>query len=189
MPRNFPLVLIESPYAGDVETNLAYLRAAMRDSLMRGEAPFASHALYTQPGVLDDTDRHERALGIAAGLSWGARASKTVVYVDRGVSYGVADGILDAHASDRAVEFRSLDVHGPAREVSIGDLVFFIDPDNGVSSGFYVVSKLDGPDVEAEEFENTGIFMLRNDAGSCVEALRREFAHADPPKVTLEVGS
>ena len=33
-------VIIESPYAGDVEKNLRYLRAAMHDCLMRGEAPF-----------------------------------------------------------------------------------------------------------------------------------------------------
>ncbi len=51
-------VIIESPFAASngysVEENLAYLRAAMRDCLKRGEAPFASHGLYTQPGVLDD---------------------------------------------------------------------------------------------------------------------------------------
>jgi hypothetical protein len=43
-------VLLESPYAGDVDGNLHYARAAMRDCLHLGEAPFASHLLYTQPG-------------------------------------------------------------------------------------------------------------------------------------------
>lgn len=47
-------VIIESPYAGDVDANLTYLRACLRDCLLRGEAPFASHGLYAQPGVLDD---------------------------------------------------------------------------------------------------------------------------------------
>jgi len=189
MSRKFPLVIIESPYAGDIAANLTYLRAAMRDSLMRGEAPFASHALYTQPGVADDTDRHERVLGIAAGLSWARHATKTIVYADRGISVGVEQGIMHAHASGRAVDFRSLNVHGPAREVSLGDRVFFIDPDNGISSGFYIVSRLGGPDVEPEEFGDTGIFELQNDAGSEIEALRHEFAHADPPQVTFEVAS
>jgi hypothetical protein len=46
------LVIIESPYAGDPDGNLAYARAALADSLARGEAPFASHLLY--PQVLDD---------------------------------------------------------------------------------------------------------------------------------------
>jgi hypothetical protein len=44
-------VIIESPYSGDVETNVAYARAALRDCLSRGEAPLASHLLYTQPGA------------------------------------------------------------------------------------------------------------------------------------------
>ena len=39
-------VILESPYAGNVEENVAYARAAVRDSLLRGEAPIASHLLY-----------------------------------------------------------------------------------------------------------------------------------------------
>ena len=63
-------VIVESPYAGDVATNIAYARAAVRDCLMRGEAPIASHLLFTQPGILDDDVADERRLGIEAGLSW-----------------------------------------------------------------------------------------------------------------------
>ena len=59
MPRK---VILESPYAGDVETNLRNARAAMRDCLLRGEAPYASHLLYTQPGVLDDGDHGDDEL-------------------------------------------------------------------------------------------------------------------------------
>ncbi|MFE5288119.1 hypothetical protein ACFRAQ_24390 [Nocardia sp. NPDC056611] len=70
-----PLVIIESPYAGDVEANLAYARAALLDSLNRGEYPFASHLLYTQ--VLTDADADQRSHGIAAGLAWGAHACLT----------------------------------------------------------------------------------------------------------------
>ena len=40
-------VIIESPYAGNVEENEEYARKCLRDCLMRGEAPFASHLLYT----------------------------------------------------------------------------------------------------------------------------------------------
>lgn len=49
--ESMKLVIVESPYAGDVKTNVAYARAAIRDCLMRGEAPYASHLLYTQEGV------------------------------------------------------------------------------------------------------------------------------------------
>lgn len=68
--RSRLLVIVESPYAGDVDANVTYARRALRDCLERGEAPIASHLLYTQPGVLDDTVPEQRALGIAAGLAW-----------------------------------------------------------------------------------------------------------------------
>lgn len=102
------LVIIESPFAGDVERNLRYVRACMRDCLMRGEAPFASHALYTQPGVLDDNDRAQRALGIEAGLVWGREAWATVVYDDLGITPGMQQGIERAKDEKRTVETRHL---------------------------------------------------------------------------------
>lgn len=102
------LVILESPYAGDVEENERYARACMRDCLMRGEAPFASHLLYTQPGVLDDNIQEERALGIHAGLSWGLNADATVVYTDRGVSRGMRQGIERADDTGRPVVERKL---------------------------------------------------------------------------------
>jgi len=37
------LVVIESPYAGDIEANVKYARECMSDCLKRGEAPIASH--------------------------------------------------------------------------------------------------------------------------------------------------
>lgn len=83
------LVILESPYAGNVEENVAYARAALRDSLMRGEAPIASHLLYTQPGVLNDLNLAEREIGIAAGLAWRGAAAEAVFYVDLGWSNGM----------------------------------------------------------------------------------------------------
>lgn len=53
-------VVIESPLKGDYERNTAYARLALRDSLKRGEIPFASHLLY--PQTLDDTDEIRRIL-------------------------------------------------------------------------------------------------------------------------------
>lgn len=103
------LVILESPYAGDIERNVAYARAAMRDCLIKGDAPMASHLLYTQPGVLDDGEPEERARGIDAGLAWGAVASATVVYADLGVSRGMAEGIARAEAEGRPVEYRRLE--------------------------------------------------------------------------------
>ena len=101
-------VILESPYAGDVEKNLAYARECMRDSLLRGEAPLASHLLYTQSRVLNDNIPEERELGINAGLQWGKDAEKTVVYTDLGISEGMSYGIARARSEKRPVEYRSL---------------------------------------------------------------------------------
>ena len=101
-------VLVETPFKGDVERNLAYLRAALRDCLMRDEAPFASHAIYTQPGVLNDDIPTERALGIRAGLVWGNVADATVVYSDLGITDGMKLGIDRARELNRPVEYREL---------------------------------------------------------------------------------
>jgi hypothetical protein len=109
------LVIVESPYAGDVEANLDYLRACLRDCLTRGEAPFASHGLYTQPGVLRDQVPDERELGILAGFYWRPAAQKTVVYTDRGFSGGMRAGIAHAEAIGQPVEYRTLAPHDTLR--------------------------------------------------------------------------
>lgn len=101
-------VILESPYAGDVERNEKYARLCLRDSLLRGEAPIASHLLYTQPGVLDDKNPEERALGIEAGLAWGTFAVKTVVYEDYGISKGMEYGIARAKKEKRPIVYRKI---------------------------------------------------------------------------------
>jgi hypothetical protein len=102
------LVVVESPYAGDVEKNLRYLRACMADCFRRGEAPFASHGLYTQPGVLRDELPEERALGIWAGFYWAEKSAYSVVYTDLGISGGMKAGIERATSQGRPVKYRQL---------------------------------------------------------------------------------
>jgi hypothetical protein len=102
-------VIVESPYAGDVERNLRYVRACMADCLKRGEAPFASHALYTQPGVLDDDEPGQRLLGIRAGLAIAhALNAPSVVYTDLGISKGMEVGIEHARETGRLIIYRTL---------------------------------------------------------------------------------
>jgi hypothetical protein len=106
------LVILESPYAArsksELRRNLDFARKCLRDSLLRGEAPMASHLLYTQPFVLDDLVAGERELGIAAGLAWGRVADATVVYRDLGITEGMRQGIRRAHDEGRPVELRLL---------------------------------------------------------------------------------
>lgn len=107
------LVILESPYGSDddavVAENVRYARACMHDCLVNhDEYPYASHLLYTQPGVLKDRDREERKLGIAAGLAWGAMAQATAVYTDRGITDGMKQGIERALEEGRTVHYREL---------------------------------------------------------------------------------
>ena len=102
------LVLLESPFAGDTALNILYARACVRDSLLRGEAPLASHLLYTQRGILRDDVPGERRLGIEAGLAWLAGAYASVVYNDLGITEGMQRGIEAAKAAGVPIEYRSL---------------------------------------------------------------------------------
>lgn len=94
--------------AAMIARNRKYLTECLRDSLLRGEAPFASHAIYTQ--ALDDTIPSERELGIMAGFEWGDTVNKVVVYIDLGVSSGMRQGIEAALARGADVEYRRLHV-------------------------------------------------------------------------------
>ena len=116
--RIYRRVVIESPFGAPTkegqDENLRYLRACMRDCLERGEAPFASHGLYTQDGVLNDWDPNEREKGIQAGFEWRAVSQATIVYVDRGITPGMRAGIrkatdlMSAGVFDHYVEYRFL---------------------------------------------------------------------------------
>lgn len=109
---SLPLVMIESPLKGDVARNVAYARACMRDSLARGEAPFAMHLLYAQDGILDDTKPEERTKGIAAGLAWSAKADLVAVYCDHGISEGMNLAIKAAEARGCPVVYRTSRLSG-----------------------------------------------------------------------------
>jgi len=110
-------VILESPFAGktdaDMLENIRYARACIRDCILRGDAPIASHLLFTQPGILRDGNQGERSLGMRAGFAWTAQAEAVVVYTERGVSPGMQSGIARAQKLGVPVEYRTLE-HGPA---------------------------------------------------------------------------
>lgn len=101
-----PLVIIESPYAGDIEGNVDYAQRAMLDSIKRGEIPLASHLLY--PQVLDDAEPEERALGISIGLAMYRYTPIVAFYIDRGWSNGMRNARNVAEALCLTIEERSL---------------------------------------------------------------------------------
>lgn len=107
------LIILESPYSGDIERNVDYARRAVADALGRGESPIASHLLYTQPGILRDSVPADRELGVAAGLAWVRVADATVVYHDLGVTEGMKLGIATAARVGRPVEYREIGAEDP----------------------------------------------------------------------------
>lgn len=94
-----PLVIIESPFRGEGYNeaarkaaewaNTVFARACVRDSVLRGEAPIASHLLFTQTGILKDDVPEERVLGIDCGLAWSRVCDYHAFYTDRGWSGGM----------------------------------------------------------------------------------------------------
>lgn len=137
-------VIVESPFGAPnpeaVARNLKYLRACMKDCLDRGEAPFASHGLYTQEGVLDDWKPDEREKGIRAGFAWRQVAEVTVFYVDLGISGGMRAGlkhaqkVIDSAAFPHTMEYRWLGGEWAAfadpEEIKriLGELTHTVDP-------------------------------------------------------------
>ena len=116
---------VETPYGADNEEdlrkNLLYARACVRDCLLRGEIPFASHLFYTQPGVLDDNIRGERDMGINAGkkLIEALPDIVTIVYQDLGISKGMQYGIDRALKNGRNIEYRTLGEGWKEKELRI----------------------------------------------------------------------
>ena len=101
-------VILESPYAGNVEENIKYARQCVRHSLSLGEAPIASHLLYTQKGILNDDIPSERKWGIDAGLVWKEVAEKHVFYCDKGISKGMEYAFEQAKKNNIPYEFRTI---------------------------------------------------------------------------------
>lgn len=61
------LIYIISPYAGDIQANVAFAIRCCRMAIQQGYTPIAVHLLY--PQILDDQDSAERATGLELGLN------------------------------------------------------------------------------------------------------------------------
>lgn len=98
-------VIIESPFAGGF-ANVKYGRQCVRDSIDRGESPFASHLLFTQKGILDDSVASERALGISAADGWLESADHVAIYLDLGLTVGMVIGLKKAFTLGKPIHLR-----------------------------------------------------------------------------------
>lgn len=103
------IVFVQSPYAGDVDLNVAYAKLACVDAMRRGETPFASHLLY--PQMLDDKDQKQRALGLKMerDLFFSCCHSCAVaIYVDLGISGGMREFIWFATILHSPILYRNI---------------------------------------------------------------------------------
>lgn len=105
-------VIVESPFAGGF-ANVKYSRECLKDCLNRGESPYASHLLYTQKGVLDDSIPEERRKGIDAANNWLEVTDCVVVYMDLGVTRGMLIGVMKAARMGKPVRLRWIREHRP----------------------------------------------------------------------------
>lgn len=113
-------VMIESPYSAEtpekIQENVDYAIKCMQDCINRGEAPFASHLLYTQQvgngkafekdGQTDQQHWITRAKGIELGSTWRKLVDKTVFYLDKGWSSGMRTAKEDCVCLGRPFEER-----------------------------------------------------------------------------------
>ena len=102
-------VIVESPYAGNIQLNEIYGEFCLHDCLVNhNESPYASHLLYTRKYVLRDEVPTDRKLGIEAGFEWRNVSELTVFYTDLGMTKGMVLGIEDCSKKDRKYEVRKL---------------------------------------------------------------------------------
>lgn len=73
-----PIVYICSPFAGDIEKNVAAARTYSRFAVEQGYIPIAPHLLF--PQFLNDTDPKERELGLFFGNAIMSKCSEIWVF-------------------------------------------------------------------------------------------------------------
>lgn len=73
-----PIVYICSPYAGDIEQNVAAARRYCRYAVNAGYIPIAPHLLF--PQFLNDADPNERQLGLFFGNALMSKCSEVWVF-------------------------------------------------------------------------------------------------------------
>ena len=103
-------VTIESPFRADSDERRkeheVYLLRALKDSSERGEAPFASHAIY--PRILNDSIATERDLGIKMGYAWMEVAEGVIFYTDYGWSEGMRKARNRAKKLQKFIAYRRI---------------------------------------------------------------------------------
>jgi hypothetical protein len=116
---NGTMVMLETPYSGNVDRNLRYLMLCGFDAYARGEMPVATHAfMTTHPAALHyyvsdyakEWDVYSREEAIARGQVLRRRCDLTVVYADLGMSTGMKAAVHYCQQHGLPYEVRHLDI-------------------------------------------------------------------------------
>jgi hypothetical protein len=99
----------------DRAINRRYAKLCLRDALLRGEHPYASHVLFDVPAEQGKLREREARACMRSGTAWGAHGEVRAYYIDRGLSAEMRAAMRDSDllASSDAwpcqhVEFRTL---------------------------------------------------------------------------------
>ena len=98
------LIYIASPYAGEIEKNVAFAKSACRFAIDQGYIPIAVHLLY--PQMLDDSEPAEREIGLRLGHGVLERCDELWMCGNR-TSQGMAAELEIARSLNIAVRYFS----------------------------------------------------------------------------------
>ena len=122
------VVMIESPYSGDIDRNIRYLHLTLFDSMINhDECAYASHAYMTQHPrhktfFVSDYDKKwdvlSREGAITRSQLMRKRCDKTVFYTDRGWSSGMKSAKKYCEDNSLPYEERSVDVNQLSDKIS-----------------------------------------------------------------------
>lgn len=104
--RDKKLVYIASPYAGDIENNIAFAKAACRYAIAQGKTPIAVHLLY--PQILDDSNSIDRTFGLKLGLEVMERCDELWMCGDQ-TSAGMLEELEQAKNMSLPIRYLSRD--------------------------------------------------------------------------------
>jgi hypothetical protein len=94
-------VIIESPYSGEIQRNIAYAQRAMNNSRTRDEIPMVPHLTWTQHQeaahyFVGDFDQHFCILGRNTSIQQLKIIRRKVDKVIFMIDYGFSSGMIDA---------------------------------------------------------------------------------------------
>lgn len=101
-----PIVYVCSPFAGDIERNIANARRYCRFAVDSGSIPLAPHLLF--PQFMDDSNEHDHGLAMFMNMALMSKCAEVWVFGEH-ISKGMAVEIRKAKEKQRPVRYFTTD--------------------------------------------------------------------------------